>query len=121
MHVGLHTTVFGNIEVHTIIHDRQVDLAVGSEKGDLRTLLSSEVPGLQTTLRQQDLRLDSVHFLESSCGPNAGLSSGTHSQSRSFHEGQTNTGTIFSSPVALTAARELDSDSVRHDGLNVHA
>jgi hypothetical protein len=85
MHIGLRTQAFGNVELHTVVRDSQVGLAVGSEKGNLRNFLNSEVPTLQATLGQHDIRFDGIRFLESG-GAGTGFSGGTEQQSRSFHQ-----------------------------------
>src|ERR1700682_2727712 len=46
MHIGLNTSAFGNVEVRTVIHASEVGLVIGSERGDLRSLLGSEIPGI---------------------------------------------------------------------------
>ena len=85
MHIGLRTSAFGSVEVHTVIHDSQVGLAMGGEKGDLRAFVSSELPDLQAAFQQHDLRFENIHFLSNTSTLGAGISSGTDSQSRPFH------------------------------------
>ena len=62
MRIGLNTSVFGNVEVRTVVRAGDVGLVIGSEKGDLRSLLANEIPALANTLQQQNLRLNSVNF-----------------------------------------------------------
>lgn len=64
MRVGLRTESFGAVQVHTTVSEKQVEVALGSERGDLRSLISSDLPSLQTSLQQHDLRLHEVHSLE---------------------------------------------------------
>lgn len=120
MHIGLRTQAFGSVEVHTVVRDSQVGLTVGSERGDLRTLLAPEVSGLQTTFRQQDLRFDSIHFLETSAGTTAGFSGGAHSQARSPSQHSFPT-TSFSIQSRQENPTELDVDTGLRSRLNVHA
>ncbi len=63
LHLGMRTEAFGNVQVHTVVRDSQVGLAVGGERGDLRSFLTPEVPGLENNLRQHDLRFSGVQFL----------------------------------------------------------
>jgi hypothetical protein len=84
MHIGMRTQAFGNVDVHTVIRDAQVGLTVGSEKGNLRSLMGPELPGLQNTLRQQELRFEGLGFSQNGAGSNAGASGGANQQSRSF-------------------------------------
>jgi hypothetical protein len=83
MRIGLNTSAFGNVEVRTIVHASEVGLVIGSERGDLRSLLGSEIPGIANTLQQQNLRLNEVNFHQGfTFSGNA--SSGGDSQPRSF-------------------------------------
>jgi len=89
MHIGLRTQAFGNVEVHTVVHENQLGLTLGSERGNLRGLLNSEVPSLQTAFRQQDLRLETIRFLEGSGTTGSALSGGGDQQARSFSQSST--------------------------------
>lgn len=62
MRIGLTTAEFGSVEVRTTVHASDVGVLIGSEKGDLRSLLTPELPGIASTLQQQDLRLAQVSF-----------------------------------------------------------
>lgn len=121
MHIGLRTQAFGSVEVHTVVRDSQVGVTVGSERGDLRTLLANEVSGLQTTFRQQELRFDNIRFLETGSGTTAGFSGGADSQTRSSSQQQSSSAGLFSihSPPEDTA--EFDADAGSPARLNVHA
>jgi hypothetical protein len=121
MHIGLRTQAFGSVEVHTRVRDRQVGLSVGSEKGDLRSYLTNEVSGLQTSFRQQDLRFDSIRFLESSGGASAGFSGGANSQSQSSSQQQSSASGFFSihGPPEDAVVPEVGPTS--ESRLNVHA
>jgi hypothetical protein len=83
MRVGLNTSAFGNVEVRTVVHASEVGLVIGSERGDLRTLLGNEIPGIANTLQQQNLRLNEVNFHQGFTF-SGNLSSGSDSQPRSF-------------------------------------
>ncbi len=66
MRIGLNTSAFGSVEVHTVVHANEVGVSIGSEKGDLRTLLANELPGIANTLQQHNLRLSHVNFQQGS-------------------------------------------------------
>jgi flagellar hook-length control protein FliK len=83
MRIGMNTTAFGSVEVRTTVHASDVGLIIGSEKGDLRGLLSNEMPALTNTLQQQNVRLSSVNFTQSGAFSN-NMSGGGDSQQRSF-------------------------------------
>jgi hypothetical protein len=83
MRIGLNTAAFGNVEVRTVVHANEVGVLIGSEKGDLRSLLAAELPGITSTLQQQSLRLNPVNFHQGFAFSNQ-MSSGGDSQPRSF-------------------------------------
>jgi flagellar hook-length control protein FliK len=83
MRIGLNTSAFGNVEVHTVVHAGDVGLSVGSEKGDLHSFLSNELPTIANSLQQQSLRLSQVNFHQGS-GLSGNLSSGGGSQQQRF-------------------------------------
>jgi flagellar hook-length control protein FliK len=84
MRIGINTAAFGNVEVRTIVHANDVGVQIGSEKGDLRSLLANELPGIATSLQQQDLRLNQVNFHQTGFAFSNQMSSGGDAQPRSF-------------------------------------
>jgi hypothetical protein len=74
MRIGMTTSAFGSVEVRTTVHASDVGVLIGSEKGDLRGLLASEMPGIASTLQQQNLRLNSVSYMQGfdSSNPHSG-------------------------------------------------
>jgi flagellar hook-length control protein FliK len=84
MRIGLNTAAFGNVEVRTVVHANEVGIMIGSEKGDLRALLSNELPGIASALQQQNLRLNPVNFHQQGFAFSHQMSSGGDPQSRSF-------------------------------------
>ena len=84
MRIGLNTSAFGNVEVRTVVHANDVGVLIGSEKGDLRSLLSNELPGIANTLQQTELRLNQVNFHQQGFAFSNQMSSGSDSQPRSF-------------------------------------
>lgn len=121
MHIGLRTLAFGSVEVHTVVRDSQVGLAVGSERGDLRTFLSAEVPGLQTTFQQHDLHFDNIRFLDHGPGFDMAFSAGADSQSRSFQQGGRPAPGWPGFGVSPTDSSEVELAGDARTGLNVHA
>jgi hypothetical protein len=83
MRIGLNTSAFGSVEVHTVVHANDVGVVIGSEKGDLHSLMANDLPGIANTLQQQNLRLSQVNFHQGS-GFSGNLSSGSDSQPRYF-------------------------------------
>lgn len=84
MRIGMNTSAFGGIEVRTVVHANDVGLVIGSEKGDLRGLLSNEMPAIANTLQQQNLRLNSVSFMQGFASSNNASGGGGSQQQRSF-------------------------------------
>jgi hypothetical protein len=84
MKIGLTTSAFGNVEVRAQVHANDVGVLIGSEKGDLRSMLSAELPGLAGTLQQQNLRLAQVSFQQGGFAFSSGMSSGGNNQGRTF-------------------------------------
>jgi flagellar hook-length control protein FliK len=84
MRIGLNTSAFGNVEVRTVVHANDVGIVIGSEKGDLRSLISTELPAVANTLQQQNLRLSQVSFHQQGFAFSNQTSSGRDSQSQSF-------------------------------------
>ena len=83
MRIGMNTSAFGSVEVRTVVHANDVGLVIGSEKGDLRTLLANDIPVITNTLQQQNLRLNSVNFMQGFAFSN-NASGGGNSQPQSF-------------------------------------
>jgi hypothetical protein len=83
MRVGLTTSAFGNVEVRTMVRANEVGVLIGSEKGDLHSLMATELPGIANTLQQQNLRLNQVNFHHGSSFSNQSFS-GDGSGQRAF-------------------------------------
>jgi flagellar hook-length control protein FliK len=83
MRIGMNTSAFGSVDVRTTVHANDVSLVIGSEKGDLRTLLANDLPAIANTLQQQSLRLNSVNFMQGFAFSN-NFSGGGNSQQQTF-------------------------------------
>jgi hypothetical protein len=82
MRIGMNTSAFGSVEVRAVVHASDVGLVIGSEKGDLRSLMASDIPAITNTLQQQSLRLNSVNFMQGFAFSNN--ASGGDSQQHAF-------------------------------------
>lgn len=115
MRIGLNTSAFGSVEVRTVVHANDVGIVIGSEKGDLRSLLANELPAIANTLQQQDLKLNQVNFHQGFAFSNP-MSSGGESQPRSY--GSRN----YTLPVAVSENHSAETavadepDSLRFGG-----
>ena len=122
MHIGLRTLAFGAVEVHTAVRGSEVGLAVASEKGDLRGWMASEVPALEGTLRQHDLQLEQVRFLQPAFSCDTGSFSQSDPQSRSFHSsGRSSPTCAVFDDDRLPLAGNLDTAVEAGAGLDVRA
>ena len=61
MHVGIRTTAFGAVEIHTTVVQNQVGIAIHGERG-LARWFNSEVPNLESGLKDHRLNLAAVDF-----------------------------------------------------------
>jgi len=121
MHIGLRSTAFGSVEVHTVVRDSQIGLTVGSEKGDLRSFLSPEIPALQSSLGQHALRFDDVRFLAERSNSQSSFSAFADSHSQS---GQQQPPSHTARPSSGFTTDRRESTEIAADdviGLNVHA
>ncbi len=84
MRIGMNTSAFGSVEVRTVVHASDVGLTIGSEKGDLRGLLTNEMSAITTVLQQQNLKLNSLNFMQGSGFSNDGSAGGNPHQQRAF-------------------------------------
>jgi hypothetical protein len=120
MHIALQTGAFGNVEVHAVVRESQVGLAIGSERGDLHRMLANEVPGLAGRLQQHDLHLDVVKFFDQGLSFNAG-SDGTNSRSRAFSPPRAFTPSSSHSREPTRFFPDQEAPIETRTGLNVHA
>jgi hypothetical protein len=125
MHIGMRTQAFGSVEVHTVVRDAQVGLAIGSEKGDLKTFLTSEVSSLQTTFRQQDLRFENIRFLSSGTGMHTGTQSGLSNGANSQPQSSDHRHAVQSALFRLDGPESDNFETVEtydvRAGINLHA
>jgi hypothetical protein len=81
MRIGLNTSAFGSVEVRATVHANDIGVSIGSEKGDLRSLIANDLPSIANTLQQQNLRLNQVNFHQGFAFSNH-MSSGGDAQQR---------------------------------------
>jgi hypothetical protein len=108
MRIGLNTSAFGNVEVRAVVHATDVGVLIGSEKGDLRSLLANELPGIANTLQQQNIRLNQVNFQHGFSFSNQSSSDGG-SQSR-WHAAKSGNANPASAEGAGNEAGELPEE-----------
>jgi flagellar hook-length control protein FliK len=84
MRIGMSTSAFGNVEVRTVVHANEVGVVIGSERGDLPSLFTNELPGITHNLQHHDLQLNHVNFQQQGFSSGSNSQSGENSQTRSF-------------------------------------
>lgn len=94
MKLDMRTEIFGAVEVRTTVSGKDVQLAVSAEHGDLRAFLASEMPALQNSLQQHDMRLEHIRTL-SNAGTQPEFSSGSGKQEQRFSRPRPRGGTLF--------------------------
>jgi hypothetical protein len=118
----LNTSAFGAVDVHTVVHASEVGLTVGSEKGDLHSLLSNELPTIANSLQQQSMRLTQVSFHQGS-GLSGNSSSGGGSQQQRFTSSPAQSASSSSSPdiTEIPTAPDYGNTLGRGAGLSILA
>jgi len=122
MRIGMNTSAFGTVDVRTVVHASDVGLVIGSEKGDLRGLMSNEMPGITNSLQQQNLRLNSVSFMQgfASLG-NGNGSGGGDSQQRFFVPQRGYSDSQLAEPVVDSVESTSASEYGSRRGLSILA
>ena len=120
MRIGMNTSAFGSVEVRAVVHANDVGLVVGSERGDLRSLLSNELPALANTLQEQNLRLHSVNFMQGFAFSN-NASGGGDSQPRSFVPMRASSNSALSDAAAEDSTDHLPAREFGGSSLSILA
>jgi hypothetical protein len=131
MHIDMRTQAFGDVEVHTVLRESQLGVSVGSERGDLKSFLVSEVPVLQSVAQQHDLRLETLRFLDSGSQSGATFAGNGGQQSQAQNGGQSMQQGVVAGDAALSdpwSSEPWSSEPLPDDiialptaGLSVHA
>jgi len=122
MRIGMNTSAFGTVDVRTVVHASDVGLVIGSEKGDLRGLMSNEMPGITNSLQQQNLRLNSVSFMQGfASSGNGNGSGGGDSQQRFFVPQRGYSDSQLAEPVVDSVESTSASEYGSRRGLSILA
>jgi flagellar hook-length control protein FliK len=84
MHIGVRSETLGVVDVKTTIHDGNVGVSIGVDRHESRSALVSELPGLESTLRDHDLRLGEVRFHDTASTLASGHDRGQQRQAQDF-------------------------------------
>jgi len=121
MHIGIRSSAFGSVEVHTVVRESQVGLTIGSEKGDLHALLAPEIPALQSSLGQHELRFDHVRFLPQAPQGNSGFSAFAGSHSSPDQQPRPEFAPPHSGEAATEKSGKREENVTATSRLNIHA
>lgn len=120
MRVGMNTSAFGAVEVRTMMRDSQVGVAVGSERGDLRSYLAPELADLQNSLQQHEIHLEPVRYLNGNL--NASYSGGSGGNPGSGQNWQPRSFIWPRFPAVRERMQEApDAATEIRDGISLHA
>jgi flagellar hook-length control protein FliK len=120
MRIGMNTSAFGSVEVRTVVHANDVGLVIGSEKGDLRSLLQSDMPAIANTLQEQNLRLHTVNFMQGFAFSN-NASGGGNSQPRPFVPARALSNTALQEAAVSDSTELLPAQGLVGGGLSILA
>ncbi len=121
MRIGLSTPAFGSVEVRTIVHNNDVGIVIGTERGDLRSLMASDLSGITTNLQHQNLRLNEVNFQQQGFASANNSSSGDNPQHRSFDPQPGCAPASVAEPFPLESDVPLEAPIMRGSGFSIHA
>jgi hypothetical protein len=111
MHVGIHTSAFGNVEIHTVVEQSHVGVAIHGDR-DLARWFSSEVSGLEAGLKSQHLNLTGVDFGSNRSNVQTATSFQQGQPQQNFSQIQWGHAAAFSSATAAPESEtETDFDS----------
>jgi trimeric autotransporter adhesin len=110
MHLGVHTNAFGNVEIHTVVEQSQVGVAIHGDR-DLARWFDSEVGGLETGLKGQHLNLAALDFSSNRSGMQTG-SGFQHGQPRQNFSQNQGSYPAAASNGAATVEPVPESDSI---------
>jgi hypothetical protein len=108
MRIGLTTPAFGSVELRTVVHANEVAVQIGSERGDLKTLLTTELPAITHTLQQHDLRLNQIHFEQRGFAFSSDTSQQRDTQPRSFATKTISASSLEFPPLESASMPELE-------------
>lgn len=121
MRIGLNTQAFGSVEVRTSVHSNDVGVVIGSERGDLRSLMTNDLPGIASNLQQQNLRLNQVSFQQQGFAFASDSSSAGDSQARSFVPQPAVASGLFSEPFPAESVTSPELPIHGSSGLSILA
>ena len=112
MHMGVHTSAFGNVEIHTVVEQSQVGVSIHGDR-EVARWFNSEVGGLEAGLKSQHLNLTGVDFSSNRSGVQTATSfqQGQPRQNFSQNPG-TNGGALPANAAKAESEPETETETV---------
>ncbi|MEJ2006636.1 MAG: flagellar hook-length control protein FliK [Acidobacteriota bacterium] len=122
MRVALQTDSLGPVELHAVLDSGRVGASIAVVNHEAHTLLTNNLPALQQTLTDQNVRLDHLSVLNTpmNSGTNTGAGGGSHSGTHS-QSGRNTPGWAFSRPTMVSGNKESSVTDGLRGRLSVHA
>jgi len=122
MHVGVNTTNFGSIELHTSVNENRVGASIATSHLELRAAMLAEVPSLERAMAQHQLRLDNLN-LDAHAGAQHGDGSfaGHPSRNQNWAQAAEPLGQFGDDRIATETPLSEAGTASPYAGLNVHA
>ena len=121
MHIGVRSETLGTIDVKTTVHDGSVGVSIGVERHEVRSALVSELPGLENTLRERDLRLGEVKFHDMGSTLASEYGNGQQHQSQEFSRPPASA--FYRAAKSISESSELPVEmvtTIARRGISVH-
>ena len=121
MHIGVRSETLGTIDVKATVHDGSVGVSLGVERHEVRSALVSELPGLENTLRERDLRLGEVKFHD--MGSTLASEYGNGQQHRSQEFSRPPASAFYRAAKSISESSELPVEmvaTIARRGISVH-
>ncbi len=119
MHVGITSSRFGNIELHTSVYRDHVGATIATNHAELRSALAAEMPNLEREMARHQLTLDRFRFDLRGGPAGGGSESQPHSQPQASSPERRSGLTAISDSQANAPVQEPIAASSAT--LNVHA
>jgi len=127
MRVGMNTADFGNLELRASVSQDRVGASIATAHAELRAALMAEMPSLERSMEQHQLRLDLLDLGAHSGGGNQERGASAQQQPRSQSGGEAGFATTSSSSSSGDAVPSPEGPAPSawsapySSGLNVHA
>ena len=88
MHVAFRSEALGSVNLRAVTRENAIEANIGVERAEVRAHLISELPSLEQTFTERNLRVENITISQGSTAAGTALSSGSDSHSRAFAQPQ---------------------------------